>query len=129
MDPKNTQHWFRKKVTPMLSPGTAIYVVGTPMSMNDLYHTEMLSNEIWKSGVWSSIPNWDDWRADPENVKPEALWPEFRSLDFLLEQRKAMGDLSFIQEYLCKVIDDEAAVFTRSLTRILGRMTTATYTL
>ena len=117
LDPKGTQHWFRKKVTPMLSPGTAIYVVGTPMSMNDLYHTEMLGNETWKSGVWSSIPNWDEWRADPENVEPVALWPEFRSLAFLLEQRQAMGDLSFIQEYLCKVIDDEAAVFPRALTR------------
>ncbi len=116
-DPKDIQHWFRKKVTPMLSPGTAIYVVGTPMSMTDLYHTEMLENSTWKSGVWSSIVNWEDWQADPENVEPQALWEDFRPIDFLLEQKEAMGELSFIQEYLCRVIDDEASVYPRTLIR------------
>ena len=28
-----------------------------------------------------------------------------------------MGELSFIQEYMCKVIDDEASVFPRALSR------------
>ena len=36
--------WLQKVVTPMLSPGTSLYCVGTPMSAVDLYHTEMLSN-------------------------------------------------------------------------------------
>ena len=115
--PKSTQRWFRLKITPMLSPGTAIYVVGTPMSMTDLYHTEMLENDTWKCGVWSAIPNWDEWRSDPERLEPEALWPEFRPIEFLLEQRQAMGELSFVQEYLCRVIDDEAAVYPRNITR------------
>ncbi len=105
------RNWFRKKITPMLSPGTSLYVVGTPLSMNDLYHTEMLSNEIWNTGVWSAIPNWDEYRADPDNVKPVPLWGEYRPLNFLLEQKQAMGELSFVQEYLCRVVDDEAAVF------------------
>ncbi len=116
-DPKDIQHWFRKKVTPMLSPGTAIYVVGTPMSMTDLYHTEMLDNSTWKSGVWSSIVNWDDWQADPENVEPQALWEDFRPISFLLEQKESMGELEFAQELLCKVIDDESAVYPRHHTR------------
>ena len=111
------RNWFRKKITPMLSPGTSIYSVGTPMSMVDLYHTEMLNNDAWKSGIWSSIPNWDEYKSDPVNVKPKELWPEFRPIDFLLEQKDAMGELSFVQEYLCKVIDDEASVFPRSITR------------
>ncbi len=111
------RNWFRKKVTPMLSPGTSIYCVGTPMSMNDLYHTEMLENDTWKSGSWSAVKNWDEYKADPENVTAIELWPEFRPIDFLLEQKEAMGELSFIQEYMCKVIDDEASVFPRSLTR------------
>ena len=113
----NTAQWFRKKVTPMLSPGTSIYCVGTPMSMTDLYHTEMLENKAWKSGVWSAVLNWDEYKQDPENITPIELWPEFRPIDFLLEQKEAMGELSFVQEYLCKVIDDEAAVFPRALTR------------
>jgi len=111
------RHWFRKKVTPMLSPGTSIYCVGTPMSMVDLYHTEMLDNDTWKSGTWASVLNWDEYKEDPENVKPVELWPEFRPIDFLLEQKEAMGELSFVQEYLCKVVDDEASVFPRGLTR------------
>ena len=112
-----TAEWFRKKVTPMLSPGTSIYVVGTPMSMVDLYHTEMLENTAWKSGVWSAVLNWDEFKIDPENVVPIELWPEYRPIDFLLEQKQAMGELSFIQEYMCKVIDDEASVFPRALSR------------
>ena len=110
------RQWFRKKVTPMLSPGTSIYCVGTPMSMTDLYHTEMLDNDTWKSGTWSAVKNWDEYKADPENVKAIELWPEFRPVEFLLEQKEAMGELSFIQEYMCKVIDDEASVYPRSLT-------------
>ncbi len=117
MDWTNIRHWFRKKITPMLSPGTSIYVVGTPMSMVDLYHTEMIENETWRHGIWSSIPNWDEWKSDPDGVAPKELWPEFRPLSFLLEQKSAMGELSFIQEYLCRVIDDEAAVYPRNLTR------------
>ena len=31
--------------------------------------------------------------------------------------KSAMGELSFIQEYMCKVIDDEASVFPRALSR------------
>ena len=110
------RQWFRKKVTPMLSPGTSVYCVGTPMSMTDLYHTEMLDNDTWKSGTWSAVTNWDEYKADPENVKAIELWPEFRPIDFLLEQKEAMGELAFIQEYMCKVIDDEASVYPRSLT-------------
>jgi hypothetical protein len=117
MDWTNIRNWFRKKVTPMLSPGTSIYVVGTPMSMVDLYHTEMINNKMWKSDIWSSVVNWDEYKSDPVNVKPQELWPEFRPIDFLLEQKEAMGELSFVQEYLCKVIDDEAAVYPRNLTR------------
>lgn len=112
----NIREWFRKKVTPMLSPGTSIYCVGTPLSMTDLYHTEMLDNDTWKSGTWSAVTNWDEYKADPENVTAKELWPEFRPIDFLLEQKEAMGELSFIQEYMCKVIDDEASVYPRSLT-------------
>ena len=116
MNFETIQHWFRKKITPMLSPETCLFVVGTPMSMNDLYHTEMLANEAWKTGVWSAIPNWDEHRSDPE-IQLECLWPEHRSLAFLLEQKVAMGDLSFTQEYLCKVVDDEASAFKREHTR------------
>jgi len=113
--------WFRKVVTPMLSPGTSLYVVGTPMSMTDLYHTEMLTEhakQVWKSGVWSAFPNWDEHRADPENVPLLPLWPEHRSTAFLLEQKVSINDdLAFAQEYLCKVVDDDAQVFNRHLIR------------
>lgn len=111
------RNWFRKKITPMLSPGTSIFVVGTPMSMMDLYHTEMLQNKQWKSKSWASVKNWDEYKSNPDTIKPVELWPEFRPIDFLLEQKDAMGELSFIQEYMCKVIDDEASVYPRNLTR------------
>ena len=117
MDWTKIRQWFRKKITPMLSPGTSIYCVGTPMSMVDLYHTEMINNDTWNTGIWSAIPNWDEYKSNPDNIQPIELWPEFRPLAFLLEQKEAMDELSFIQEYLCKVIDDEAAVYPRNLTR------------
>ena len=111
------QQWFRKKLTPMLSPGTSIYCVGTPMSMNDLYHTEMLNNKSWQSWRKGSIVNYDEWRNDPENVEAICLWPSERPIEFLLEQRQAIGDLAFAQEYLCKVVDDDSAVFPQQITR------------
>ena len=111
------RRWFRKKLTPMLSPKTSIFCVGTPMSLNDLYHTDMLNNEAWVSWNRGSIVNYDEWRSDPDNVEPEVLWPEERSFNFLMEQRKAIGDLAFAQEYLCKAVDDDSAVFPQTLTR------------
>ena len=117
MDNVGTQNWFRKKITPMLSPGTTILCVGTPLSMNDLYHTEMFGNDAWKSWKKGSILNWDEYKADPENTTPIELWPEQRSFKFLLEQKSAMGDLAFAQEYLCRVVDDDSAVFPSTMTR------------
>jgi hypothetical protein len=114
----SVRDWLRKVVTPMLSPGTSLYCVGTPMSAVDLYHTEMLPNDAWKSGVWSAIPNWDEWRSDPDgDIQPEVLWPQQRSLAFIMEQKGAMGDLAFAQEYLCKVVDDDSAAYPRTHTR------------
>lgn len=110
------QQWFRKKLTPMLSPGTSLYVVGTPMAMGDLYHTEMLNNEAWKTWREGAITNYDEWRSG-EGIEPEVLWPSERPLEFLLEQRQSIGELAFAQEYLCKVVDDESAVYPPSLTR------------
>jgi len=114
--PGNLRHWFRKKITPMLSPQTSIFVVGTPMSMTDLYHTEMLSNPVWKSTITSAIPNWEQHKADP-SIAPVALWEVQRPIAFLMEQRAAIGELAFTQEYLCKVVDDEAQAFRREHTR------------
>jgi len=114
--PGNLRHWFRKKITPMLSPQTSIFVVGTPMSMTDLYHTEMLSNPVWKSTITSAIPNWEEHKADP-SIPPIALWEVQRPIAFLMEQRVAIGELAFTQEYLCKVVDDEAQAFRREHTR------------
>ena len=111
------QQWFRKKLTPMLSPGTSIYCVGTPMSMNDLYHTEMLPNEAWVTWCKGSITNYDEWRSDPEKNEAICLWPAERPLEFLLEQKAAIGELAFAQEYLCKVVDDDSAVFPSTITR------------
>jgi hypothetical protein len=117
----SVREWFKKVVTPMLDPNTSCYVVGTPMSHTDLYTTEMLSEkakQVWKSGVWSAFPNWDEWRADPDTVSLIPLWPEFRPVEFLLEQKISMDDdLAFAQEYLCKVVDDDAQVFNRHLIR------------
>lgn len=115
------REWFKKVITPMLDPNTSCFVVGTPMSHTDLYHTEMLSEkaqQVWKSGVWSAFPNWDEWKADPDNVSLQPLWEEFRPTEFLLEQKISMDDdLAFAQEYLCKVVDDDSQVFNRSLIR------------
>ena len=108
------REWLRKVITPMLSPETNLFCVGTPMALTDIYHTEMLENDAWKAGVWSALPNWDEWRSDPENVELECLWPEHRPLDFIMEQKSVMGELAFTQEYLCKVVDDDSAVFKRA---------------
>jgi len=113
----SVRHWFRKKLTPMLSPDTSIFCVGTPFSHNDLYHTEMLSNDAWCTWLRGSITNYDEWRSN-DDIEAECLWPEQRPLDFLLEQKKAMGDLAFSQEYLCRVVDDESAAFPPSITRV-----------
>ncbi len=50
-------------------------------------------------------------------VKPRVLWEEQRSLAFIMEQKGAMGDLAFAQEYLCKVMDDDSAAYPRAHTR------------
>ena len=47
----SVRDWLKKVVTPMLSPGTSLYCVGTPMSAVYLYHTEMLSNEAEKRNM------------------------------------------------------------------------------
>tara|TARA_Y100001938_G_scaffold150871_1_gene243999 strand:+ start:2973 stop:4457 length:1485 start_codon:yes stop_codon:yes gene_type:complete len=117
MSMDSVRGWLRKVVTPMLSPGTSLYCVGTPMAMTDIYHTEMLGNKVWKADVWSAIKNWDEYKADPENVEPECLWPEHRPIDFILEQKEAMQELEFTQEYLCRVIDEDSQVFPRNITR------------
>lgn len=114
--PSNLRHWFRKKITPMLSPGTSMFVVGTPMAMTDLYHTEMLSNSAWTTTITSAIPNWDEHKADP-TIEPIALWESQRPISFLLEQKEAIGELAFTQEYLCKVVDDDSQAFRREHTR------------
>jgi len=101
----------------MLDPNSSFYVVGTPMSMTDLYHTEMLENDIWKTGIWTSIKNYDEWRANEETVTAVALWPAHRSIKYLLEQRAAIGDLEFAQEFLCRVVDDDSAVYPQNLVR------------
>ena len=109
------RHWLRKVIMPMLDPGSSLYCVGTPMAMTDLYHTEMLDSEDWKSGIWSAIPNWDEFKHKPEKLK--ALWEEYRPIDFLLEQKNVCGELEFAQEFLCKVIDEESSVYPRKFTR------------
>lgn len=115
----NIRHWFRKKLTPMLSPDTSIFCVGTPFSHNDLYHTEMLENESWRCWKQGAITNYDEWHAGGEILEEaEVLWPEQRSLDFLMEQRNAMGALAFAQEYLTRVVDDDSAVYPPNITRI-----------
>ena len=114
--PSNLRHWFRKKITPMLSPGTSMFVVGTPMAMTDLYHTEMLSNSAWTTTITSAIPNWEEHKADP-TIEPIALWESQRPISFLLEQKEAIGELAFTQEYLCKVVDDDSQAFRREHTR------------
>lgn len=87
------QQWFRKKLTPMLSPKTCLFCVGTPMSMNDLYHTEMLNNDAWETWQKGAIVNYDEWRNDPDNEKPVCLWPSERPLEFLLEQKcRSLGE-------------------------------------
>jgi hypothetical protein len=85
--------------------------------MNDLYHTEMLNNDAWETWQKGAIVNYDEWRNDPDNEKPVCLWPSERPLEFLLEQKEAIGELAFAQEYLCKVVDDDSAVFPQSITR------------
>lgn len=117
MSDEVVRNWFRKKLTPMLSPDTSIFVVGTPLALTDLYHTEMLNNEVWKTWKEGSILNYDEWNKDPKNIEPICLWPEYRSVEFLMEQRIAMGDLAFAQEYLCRVVDDDSAVYPSRLTR------------
>tara|TARA_Y100001938_G_scaffold113730_1_gene156231 strand:- start:1286 stop:2815 length:1530 start_codon:yes stop_codon:yes gene_type:complete len=116
----SVREWFKKVITPMLDPGTSLFVVGTPMSHTDLYHTEMLSEkakQVWRSGTWSAFPNWDEHKADP-SIPLLPLWPEFRPTDFLLEQKISIDDdLAFAQEYLCKVVDDDSQVFNRFLIR------------
>jgi len=117
MNPNTLQQWFRKAITPMLDPNSSIYVVGTPMSMTDLYHSEMLDNPMWKTGVWSSVKNYDEWKSSDGAVEPIPLWPEHRSIKYLMEQREAIGELEFAQEFLCRVVDDDSAVYPQTLIR------------
>lgn len=81
--------WYTQTVLPRIAPWTDIVIIASRWHIDDLtgrlLKRDMGYREVWLPAI----------KADGT-----ALWPEVRPLDFLQEQRKAMGDYAFSGNYL-----------------------------
>ncbi len=87
-----------KALRPMLAVSDGdLWLMSTPFGRRGFFH------ETWTDG--------DDW------VRVEAPATECSRIkkEYLDEERKAMGDAWFRQEYLCEFMDDERQMFDRDL--------------
>lgn len=134
-----TRAWFRATVTPMLSPGGSMIVIGTRKHHDDLY-AHLKASSAWRVIEDPAIIQWPEAfkvirRVDAltgaelisgvEHTGPhQVLWPERevftqsgetlrigRPLVYLLAEREEITHLLFQREFQHKVQDDSAAPF------------------
>ena len=95
---KDTEYFY-SAITPMVIPGGQIIVVGTPMHMEDLYHS-IKQNTKYKYAEFPAI-------------KPDgtALWPTRYSRAMLDDKKEEVGSTRFSREYLVVPVSDDASLF------------------
>jgi predicted phage terminase large subunit-like protein len=81
------EDWMNSAVLPRANPRTSIVVIHTRFHPSDLIGTLSKSSE-WK---YINLPAISD--------AGEALWPEERPIEFLLAQKRQLGDFSFAALY------------------------------
>lgn len=95
-------------IEPMLLPhGSQIVVVGTPLHEDDI-HGANAKNPEWHVEAFPAI-------VEAEDGTERALWPAFRSLEWLAKRKRSMGELPFNQEYRLRPISGESSLFPRAL--------------
>ena len=91
---------------PMRLPEGQILVIGTQKRVGDA--TDWIRNSPDWSHVWHP--------ALKEDGKPR--WPEYWSLDRLMEEKETMGSRAFESEYMLNPLDPESAVIPYELSLI-----------
>jgi phage terminase large subunit-like protein len=86
-------------VVNMLSVNSKLFIVGTPISFDDLY-ADLKEN---KQYLVVEYPAYDE--------KGEPLWKERWSKEALEIRREEIGELKFAREYLCKPLSSKTAIF------------------
>lgn len=102
------KRFLSASIEPMLLPhGSQIVVVGTPLHEDDIHGTNA-SNPEWHVESFPAI-------IEDGNGGERALWPAFRSLEWLAKRKRSMGELPFNQEYRLRPISGESSLFPRAL--------------
>ena len=121
---EKTRRWFKGTIQPMLSRGGIMIVIGTRKHHDDLYG-HLITDPTFAIIENPAILQWPD-RYDFETrvidgkemitgveIEGEAktLWPEERPFDYLIRERRSIGEQLFAREFLNQVQDDSAAAF------------------
>lgn len=93
--------FIKRAITPMILPGGAMTVVGTPQHHLDPL-MKMIENPAYETRIYPAVLDWD---------AHEVLWPERWPWKLLMERRKEMGVAAFAQEYQCEPVDDTSSLF------------------
>jgi len=106
VSPKLIEQLYFQTLVGMLTPGTRIAVVGTPLRHDDLLAKllEKVEQGVYVGARYSAL-----------DENGNALWPKVRPKWYLEEQRIDQGEIRFAREYLCMPLSDEASIFPYSL--------------
>ena len=122
---KKTRDWFRGTISPMLSVGGTMVVIGTRKHHDDLY-SHIIGDPTFRIMQDKAISRWPDsykflMEKDQYNrevitgVKidgdADVLWKEERPIEYLLQERQSVGSRLFAREFQNEVQDDSAAAF------------------
>lgn len=104
--------WYTTDVFSRLHPNGSIILTMTPWHQDDLAH-RILDSEDGKNWVIVKLPA-EAGENDPlGRAEGEALWPEFRPLEFLYDKKRTMGGM-YDALYQLEPVAAEGAMFKRS---------------
>lgn len=92
---------FISIVLPMLAEGGKLVMVGTPWYKGDLYDT------------LKDMPGITFRRDSAIQDDGTLLWPEFRTPEWIEQQRQSMPERHFTQQLLCRISEASGEVFSR----------------
>ena len=122
---ERTRDWLKSTIMPMLEKSGVMLVVGTRKHYDDVYE-HMISDPTYNVIIDPAIKKWPshyefkmkqdkNGRDIVEGIEiegeSEVLWPEHRPIEYLLQERQAVGSLLFSREFMNQVQSDENAIF------------------